>query len=113
MKDAQPTEYLFSTRHVAEANARALEARRKQKRSKRVPISRARPPRDHYDDRGYRQAVKRACKRVGVPLWSPGRLRHNAATTVRETYGVESAQLVLGHRNLSTTEIYAEKNRIR
>ena len=106
----EPTEYLFSPREVAEANARELEKRRKRPSSKKVRTSTARPPRDHYDDRGYRQAVIRACRRAGVPRWSPGQLRHNAGTDIRRKYGAESAQLVLGHRNLSTTEIYAEKN---
>jgi integrase len=107
----EPTQYLFSPREVAVANARELEKRRKRPGAKKVRISKARPPRDHYDDRGYRQAVIRACRRAGVPQWSPGRLRHSAGTDVRRKYGAEAAQLVLGHRNLSTTEIYAEKNR--
>ena len=107
----EPEEYLFSPREAAEANARELEKRRKRPRSKKVRISKARPPREHYNDRGYRQAVLRACRRAGVPEWSPGRLRHSAGTEIRKKYGAEAAQLVLGHRNLSTTEIYAEKNR--
>ncbi len=107
----EPTQYLFSPREVAEANARNLEKRRKRPSSKKVPISKARPPRDHYDDRGYRQAVIRACRRAGVSQWSPGQLRHSAGTEIRRKYGAEAARLVLGHRNLSTTEIYAEKNR--
>ena len=109
----KPTEYLFSPKEVAEANARELEKRRKRPSSKKVRICKARPPREHYDDRGYRQAVIRACRRAGVPEWSPGRLRHSAGTDIRRKYGAEAAQLVLGHRNLSTTEIYAEKNRAR
>jgi site-specific recombinase XerD len=40
-------------------------------------------------------------------------LRHNAGTKVRAKFGAEAAQLVLGHQNLSTTEIYAEKDRKR
>ena len=107
----KPTQYLFSPREAAEANARQLEKRRKEPSSKKVRLSKKRPPREHYDDRGYRQAVIRACDRAGVPQWSPGRLRHSAGTDIRRRYGAEAAQLVLGHRNLSTTEIYAEKNR--
>jgi integrase len=37
-------------------------------------------------------------------------LRHNAGTRVREDYDAETAQVVLGHKNLKVTEIYAEKN---
>ncbi len=106
----KPTQYLFSPREVAEANARELQQRARRK-SNKVGISKKRPPGERYDDRGYRQAVIRACPRAGVPSWSPGQLRHSAGTEIRRIYGAEAAQLVLGHRNLSTTEIYAEKNR--
>jgi integrase len=107
----KPAQYLFSPREVAEANAQELEKRRTRHKLKKVGLSKKRPPGEHYDDRGYRQAVIRACRRAGVPAWSPGQLRHSAGTDIRRLYGAEAAQLVLGHRNLSTTEIYAEKNR--
>lgn len=42
--------------------------------------------------------------------WHPNQLRHNAGTFLRKTYGIEAAQVILGHRTLSVTEIYAEKN---
>ena len=43
--------------------------------------------------------------------WSPNRLRHNAATSLREEFGLEIAQTVLGHQIGSRiTEIYAERN---
>jgi integrase len=111
IKNRQEQEYLFSPREVAVANAKALEKRRKRPSAKGVGISKKRPPRAHYDDRGYRQVVIRACQRAGIPLWSPGQLRHTTATKIRARFGAEAAQLVLGHKNLSTTEIYAEKNR--
>ncbi len=109
-----PAAYLFSPKEVWEmklANRRRnTKPTRSRKRKRRHP---ARPPRDHYNDEGYCQAVERACKRAGVPKWTPGRLRHNAGTKVRAEFGAEAAQLVLGHQNLSTTEIYAEKNQKR
>ena len=40
--------------------------------------------------------------------WHPHQLKHNAGTAVRREFGVETARVVLGHRRLSTTEIYAE-----
>jgi integrase len=43
-------------------------------------------------------------------LWHPNQLRHNAATRLRRDYGLEAAQVILGHKTLSVTEIYAEKN---
>jgi integrase len=111
----EPTTYMFSPKEVWEA---WLAGRRKHatKSSGRKRVGRQSPtrqPRDHYDDESYCQAVERACKRAKVPKWTPGRLRHNAGTNVRKMFGAEAAQLVLGHQNLSTTEIYAEKDRKR
>jgi len=95
--------FLFSPREVVE------EARRK--RGQRTPKKyRNREPRAHYDDESYCQAVTRGCRRAGIPKWTPGQLRHNAATEIRQQYGIEAARLILGHQSTSTTEIYAEKN---
>lgn len=40
--------------------------------------------------------------------WSPNQLRHTAATEIRAAFGLKAAQVVLGHSNAITTEIYAE-----
>jgi len=37
-------------------------------------------------------------------------LRHTAATQIREEFGLDSTQSVLGHRNARITETYAELN---
>lgn len=58
----------------------------------------------------YRQAIQRACKRAKVPSWSPNQLRHTAGTEIRKKFGAEAAQVVLGHGNLSVTEVYAERD---
>jgi integrase len=42
--------------------------------------------------------------------WHPHQLRHNAGTRLRREYGLEVAQVILGHRTLTATQIYAEKN---
>jgi integrase len=42
--------------------------------------------------------------------WHPHQLRHSAATLIRKQYGAESSQAVLGHAQLQTTEIYAERD---
>ena len=42
--------------------------------------------------------------------WHPNQLRHSAATTLRKTYGLEPAQVILGHKALTVTQVYAEKN---
>ncbi|MEX0784682.1 MAG: site-specific integrase [Dehalococcoidia bacterium] len=43
-------------------------------------------------------------------VWSPNQLRHTRATILRERYGIEAAQLVLGHSDPRITEIYAERD---
>ncbi|MHB1767896.1 MAG: site-specific integrase [Phycisphaerae bacterium] len=40
--------------------------------------------------------------------WHPHQLRHNAATHLRKEFGIEAARLILGHRSVAVTEIYAE-----
>lgn len=40
----------------------------------------------------------------------PHQFRHNAGTRLREQYGLEAAQVLLGQETLSVTELYAEKN---
>ncbi len=47
---------------------------------------------------------------VLLASWSPNRLRHAAATEVRRQFGLEAAQVTLGHSKANTTEIYAERD---
>ncbi|HET6424447.1 MAG TPA: hypothetical protein VFG20_12230 [Planctomycetaceae bacterium] len=42
--------------------------------------------------------------------WSPNQLRRSRATAIRERYGIEAAQTVLGHSDPRVTEIYAERD---
>lgn len=63
--------------------------------------------RDRYDTTTYAQAIRRACKRAGVEVWTPNRLRHLVATETREKHGIEAASAVLGHRQVETTQIYS------
>jgi integrase len=59
---------------------------------------------------GYRRAVSRASKRAGVKVWVPNQLRHTLATEVRSKFGLETAQVMLGHSRADTTQIYAERD---
>ena len=44
-------------------------------------------------------------------VWTPNQLRHTAATAIRKAAGtVEAAKVILGHAELRTTEIYAERD---
>lgn len=42
--------------------------------------------------------------------WTPNQLRHATATEIRKDHGLEAAQVVAGHANARTTEIYAERD---
>jgi integrase len=58
--------------------------------------------------KAYARAIIRACDEAGVPRWSPNQLRHNAATRLRKSFGLDVAQIVLGHATADVTQIYAE-----
>jgi integrase len=79
-------------------------------RNRRVTGKPRRRPGPRYSKDSYNRAIARACRKAGVPEWSSNQLRHTAATTIRERYGIESAQVVLGHSDPRTTEIYAERD---
>lgn len=64
-----------------------------------------------YTIHGYISSIQKVCKRYKIPLWSPGQLRHNAATDIRKHFGdIDASRVVLGHSEKSTTEIYAERD---
>jgi integrase len=64
-----------------------------------------------FNDKMYRDWIRRACEAAGIrPHWFPYMLRHSWATQVRKAFGSEAAQVGLGHANLNTTEIYAERD---
>jgi integrase len=111
-----PSEYLFRPCDaVAEHHARRAAARRTRrtpselKRLKPSPGASAGAP---YSRRSYRQAVVRACRKAGVPTWSPLGLRHGRATQIRAAYSLEVVQCVLGHARADTSEIYAARNEL-
>jgi integrase len=71
-----------------------------------------------YEKRSLGRAIDHAIKRLNVerdeagdpPIehWHPYQLRHARATEVRAKYGVEVAQVVLGHSRIDMTQHYAE-----
>ncbi|MDO8302681.1 MAG: site-specific integrase, partial [Sedimentisphaerales bacterium] len=82
-----------------------------------------RRPGDCYDSCSYAKAIRRAViaarkdiKARGddpdkeLPMWTPYRLRHTAATKARKLFNYETAGALLGHSNMSATAIYAERN---
>ena len=76
----------------------------------RRPTLKPRKPASRYSTASYALAVARGCKRAGVPHWHPNQLRHLFATEVRRTFGLEAAQVTLGHPRANITEVYAERN---
>ena len=67
-------------------------------------------PGDRYTTESYRRAIHRACDKAGVPRWSPNRLRHSTGTEIRKRYGLEAAQVILGHASADVTQVYAERD---
>jgi integrase len=63
-----------------------------------------------YSTQSYRKAIHRACKKAGVESWSPNQLRHTAATQIRAEFGLEAAQVILGHSKADVTQVYAERD---
>jgi integrase len=130
--------YLFSPRAGMEARRAEMRARRKTKvqpsqrfRMNRKPRKR---PGDCYNAASYGHAIRRAveaanraracepckglkpgercdgCKAAALPHWHPHQLRHTHATEVRRRFGLEAAQVALGHSQAAITQLYAERD---
>lgn len=74
-----------------------------------------RPKRDCFDVNSYRRAIEYGIVKaekagVKIPHWHPHQLRHSRATEIRRAYGLEAAQVALGHSSADVTQIYAERN---
>ena len=113
---ADPDATLFSPREAAE---RHYEASRRpdqpaRKTTKAKSRKRKKTPAWHrheaYNKNSYAQAIARGCVRAGVPVFTPNQIRHTYATRIRREYGLEAAQVLLGHSKADVTQIYAERN---
>jgi site-specific recombinase XerC len=47
---------------------------------------------------------------VKAHRWHPNQLRHAYATQVRKDFGLEAAQVALGHSRADVTQVYAERD---
>lgn len=107
--DRAVDEYMFSPKEAEKERAEFAQThRRRGQRPK--PRRTDRTLGEHYSVGSYRQAVKRGCQKAGIACWTPHRLRHTAATTFRQKYGLETTAAFLGHAELSVTQIYAESD---
>jgi integrase len=74
------------------------------------------PYSEFYNLYSYRQAIEFAIAKGNkmlpdgekIPHWYPYQLRHTAATDAENSYGDESAQALLGHRNVNMTKRYSK-----
>ena len=62
-----------------------------------------------YSTPSYRKAVRRACIKAGIDIWSPNQLRHYAKDILEKDFGVEIAAAVMGHNDVTTTKLDGEK----
>lgn len=126
LDDRAAEAFCFSPREAEAERIAAMRAKRKtrvqpsqQNRRKTKP---QRQPGERYTVEAYRQAIQRGCETVtkarkkqnpnALPLitWKPNQLRHTAATMIRKTYGLEAAQITLGHAKGDITQLYAERD---
>jgi integrase len=69
-----------------------------------------RSPQERYTNDSYRRAVHRAATKAKIDRWSPNQLRHSAGTDIRRQFGLEAAQVFLGHASADITQVYAERD---
>ena len=107
--------YLFSPAVAREERYRELRAKRKTSVQPSQVCRRKKRPRklpgQHYTPYSYRQAIVEACKRANVPQWFPHQLRHSAGTRLRKEFGLEISRILLGHRSVMATQLYAEADK--
>jgi site-specific recombinase XerD len=128
-----PDDFLF--RPIDAENERNA-SRRERRKSPRTPSQNARKvkpqpkraKRQRYDRDSYRRAITYAVKKANrdrqelfdanptgspyepIPNWCPLQLRHTSATQIRKQFGIEGAQVMLGHSRADVTQVYAERD---
>jgi len=108
--------YCFSPTEMRERQRQERHARRKTplKYGNRPGTNRKKKPKcvpgQRYRCDTYRQAIVRACEAANIRPWCPRQLRHTRATDLRSQYGLDAAQVVLGHTQAFVTQIYAERD---
>ncbi len=120
---ADPAEFVFNPRrseelrNAARREARVCEPSKSYDPTRRRKLRPRRAPADHYSIASYRRAIWRCCEAAGLKRdrvtgvdewWSPNQLRHTAASYIAEHEDVEVAQLILGHKRITTTMKYVK-----
>jgi integrase len=129
--------YLFSPRDAMERKRAEMRGRRTKVQPSQQDRRRRKPKKqlgERYKTASYYYAIRRgvgaankaqacsvcktlkppdrcdACKAAAIPHWHPHQLRHAHATEVRRMFGLEAAQVSLGHSQARVTEVYAERD---
>ena len=103
-----PTDFVFSAAR-AEAARRASLATSPERIGRRRRRSPRRKPGSHYTPASYRRAIERLCDDLHIDRWTPGQLRHAAATRIAAESDVDTARLLLGHTDIRTTLRYLDR----
>lgn len=104
--------YIFDPREAV-AERPAPKDRRRRPGQPETPRKSDRRVRDHYDKDSYRNAIATLCERAQVPVWRPNQIRKYTASRVRARFGLDGAQVLLGHASADVTEIYARLDEAR
>jgi len=104
----------FKTNRKTPVYPSELRSREKAKLA-RKKRTRKRAQRERYDTDSYRRAInygQQNARKAGVELahWHPNQIRHTRATEIRKKFGIEAAQVALGHARADVTQVYAERN---
>lgn len=109
LSDSDP---LFSPRRQRDERFAELRAQRKTKvqpsqatRRKTKPI---RLPGEWFTSNAVAHAVAKACRKAGVPSWSPYQLRHLKGMELREKFSLEHVRAALGHSHAAMSAHYAK-----
>lgn len=107
--DADP---LFSPRRQREELFAAMRAKRKTKvqpsQVSRKKAKGKRLPGERFNANAIGHAVGKACKKAGLPLWSPYQLRHLKGAELREKFSLEHVRAALEHSHASLSAHYAK-----
>ena len=111
-------------RHVEQREARQSKVQPSQRNRRK--LHRRRPPCDHYTKDSYGRAIQRAIVKGNKTIakaaaeagtepqliahWHANQLRHTKATEIRRQFGLEAAQVILGHAKADVTQVYAERD---
>jgi integrase len=116
LKKLQPDDVVFSPKRAKVARYAEMRAEWKtkippsQRNRAKKPSQLERSTPEMYHTATYAAAIRRACDAVGIPRWHPNQLRHTFGTEARKRFGLEAAQVLLGHTKANVTEVYAERD---